>query len=320
MKKLIYIIFAIILIGSCKKSDSAKFDYKMTKYDVRVTPSQRQVSILFQVVDNEGVGVDQLTETSFDIYENSELIGSEAGVVINPSLIPTTIKTIILLDRSSSVNPLIAQLKEAVIALINLGFANQEFAIFTFDGANTTSMIQNFTSDKTTLINTINAIPNTNSVGSTDLYGAIIDVTNNSMFTWTEHYGIDYISSTNLIVFTDGKHNADPSVTLDNALTSIGDKKVYVAALQSGDLNEDALQQIATEAYVLAANNEELKAKFEEVQGKITKLSNSLYYLYYRSPITSSASWENDLEVKIKDNSNGTENFVKTTFNSAGFQ
>jgi len=321
MKNLIIVALAIIFLGSCKKDESsALYDYQMTQYDVQVTPAERQVSILFQVIDKEGVGVDQLMETSFNVYENNNLIGSEAGVEIDASLIPTTVKTAILLDRSSSVNPLISQLKEASIALINLGFDNQEFAIFTFDGYNTTSMIQNFTSNKQTLVATINAIPNENTVGSTDLYGAIIDVTDNSMFIWTdERYGIDEISAANLIVFTDGKHNADPSVTLDMVLTSIGEKKVYVAALQSDDLNEEPLKQIATEAYVLAANSNELKAKFEEVQGEIKKLSNSLYYLYYTSPITNPASYENDLEIKIKDNTDRTENSIKTTFNSVGF-
>ena len=314
------VVLAIILFGSCKKDEStAKYDYQMTKYDQKVTPTERQVSILFQVIDSEGVGVDKLVASSFNVYENNNLIGSEAGVEIDPSLIPTTVKTAILLDRSSSVNPLISQLKEASIALINLGFDNQEFAIFTFDGANTTSMIQGFTNNKQTLIETINDIPDENTVGSTDLYGAIIDVTDGSFFDWIEDYGIDQISATNLIVFTDGKHNADPSITLDMVLTSIGEKKVYVAALQSDDLNEDALKQIATEAYVLAANSDELKAKFVEVQGEIEKLANSLYYLYYTSPITSSADWENDLEIKIKDNTERTGNSIKTTFNSAGF-
>ena len=85
-------------------------------------------------------------------------------------------------------------------------------------------------------------------------------------------------------------------------------------------MNEDPLKQIATEAYVLANNKEELKAKFEEVQGKIKKLSNSLYYIYYTSPITSSADWENSLKIKIADNTDDSKNYIETTFNSKGFQ
>ena len=323
MKKIVIILLAVVMFGACKKDKddepTAKYDYKMTKYDQQVTSSERKVSILFQVIDAEGVGVDKLTGASFNVYENGEIIGTEANVEIDPSLIPTTIKTAILLDRSSSVNPLISELKEAAKALIDLGFDNQEFAIYTFDKANATTLLQSFTSNKTTLKTAIDNMPDENSEGTTDLYGAIIDVTDNSLFIWTEQYGIDAISATNLIVFTDGKHNADPTVSLDDALTSIGDKKVYVAALQSDDLNSSALEQIATEAYVLASNKDELKTKFEEVQGKIEKLSNSLYYLYYTSPISTSVSWENDLEIKIKDNADKTTNYIKTTFNSEGF-
>ncbi|OQY04873.1 MAG: hypothetical protein B6I20_02245 [Bacteroidetes bacterium 4572_117] len=317
MKNLILVLLAMVLLNACKKNKNEPlYNYKMTKYDVQVTPTERKVSILFQVLDKEGIGVDKLTEPNFNIYENNEIISSEAGVQIDPSKIPSTIRTVLLLDISSSVSDFMDQLKEASIALINSQLNDQEFAIFTFD--KDIEFVQDFTSDKSLLISKINQIPETDLVSSTNLYGALIDVTADTYFEWIEYYTIDEIYETNIVLFTDGKHNADPSITLNMALSSIDGRKVYVAALQSDDLKEDALKQIATE-YVLAENTDQIKTKFEEVQGKIEKLSNSLYYLYYTSPITNPASRENDLEIKIKDNAEGASNSIKTKFNSLGF-
>ena len=318
MKNLIIILLTIIFLGSCKKDDpSAKYDYQMTEYDVQVTSTARQVSILFQVIDAAGVGVDQLIESNFNVLENNELVSSEAGVKIDPSQIPSKTRTVLLLDISGSVADFMDQLKEASVALINSQLSDQEFAIFTFDKE--VSMIQGFTSDKTALIAKINAIPSTGLINSTNLYGAIVDVTNGRLFDWIEYYTIDEIFSTNMVLFTDGRDNAGSGITIDQVLESIGEKKVYVAALQSDDLKEDPLKQIATQAYLLAENTAQLEAKFVEVQGEIEKLANSLYYLYYTSTITNSASKENSLEIKIKDNTDRTGNSITTTFNSAGF-
>ncbi|MEN8120695.1 MAG: VWA domain-containing protein [Bacteroidota bacterium] len=318
MKNLMIVVLAIILTGSCKKDENpAKFDYQMTDYDVQVTPAERQVSILFQVIDAEGIGVDQLTEYNFNVLENNSLVSSEAGIKIDPSLIPSKTRTVLLLDISGSVADFMAQLKKATIALINSQLSNQEFAIFTFD--KDVSMIQDFTVDKALLISKINAIPETNLVNSTNLYGAMVDVTDGSFFEWIEYYSIDEIFSTNLVLFTDGRDNAGSGITLAQVIESIGEKKVYVAALQSTDLSVEPLKQIATQACIFAENTAQLEAKFVEVQGEIEKLANSLYYLYYTSTITNPASKENNLEVKIKYNTDRPENSIKTTFSSEGF-
>jgi hypothetical protein len=103
-------------------------------------------------------------------------------------------------------------------------------------------------------------------------------------------------------------------------LASIGNKKVFVAALQSNDLKEEPLQNIGNQGYFLASNISELKSKFQDVQSKIARLSNSLYFLYYRSPISDPSFRENSLEVRIKNNSNGSQSgHISTSFNSQGF-
>ena len=311
-------MIALAFITSCKKNESkAKYDYQMTEYDVQVKPNDRQVSILFQVIDANGVGVDKLVENNFNVLENNEPVSSEAGIRIDPSLIPSKLRTVLLLDISGSVANFMGQLKEASIALINNQLDGQEFAIYTFD--KDVKMIQDFTTNKTTLISKINAIPETDLINSTNLYGALVEVTNGTHFEWVDKYTIDEIFATNLVLFTDGRDNAGSGISLDDVLKSIDKKGVFVAALKSDDLKEEPLKKIATQAYVIAESTDQLSAKFVEVQGEIEKLANSLYYIYYTSTITNSANKENTLEIKINDNTDRVGNSIKTTFNSAGF-
>ncbi len=322
MKKFVFALplCALFLYScdNCNDCGSPVYNYALKLYDVQENAEQRQVSLLFQVLQEESKGVANLTEDDFVVLENDEPIDTEANKTIDPQSIPSRVSTVLLLDISSSVSDFIGQLKEASISLIDQKLPNQKFAIFTFDKQ--TRLVQDFTHDNELLLNKINTIPNEALESSTNLYGAIIDVTNDSYFTWQEHYAIDSIVEYNLIVFTDGRHNANPSITLDQAVSSVQNKKVYVAALRSDDLREVPLRQIATEDYFLAQNIGQVKDKFREVQNRIVNLSNSLYYMYYTSPISDPAARENTLEVRIKNNRPGENNVIKTKFNSGGFR
>jgi hypothetical protein len=156
---------------------------------------------------------------------------------------------------------------------------------------------------------------------STNLYGSIIELTNGSRFIWKDEYSIKQISSLSMLVFTDGRHNANPSITLKQTTNSIGTKKVYVAALKSSDLRTKELEEIGQNGkYVLASDIKELKKRFIEVQDIIKKYAGSLYYLYYRSPISDPTARQNKLEIRIKNNTNGlSDGTIKTSFNSQGF-
>ena len=311
------IAFAMFGCNNCDECENPTYNYMMQLYDVQETPAERQVSLLFQVLEGEGRGVANLTEEDFEVLENGEPIDTEANKTIDPQSIPSRISTVLLLDVSSSVAGFIDELKEASMVLIDQKLPNQTFAVYTFDKE--LRLVQGFTEDTSLLKNQIAAIPEDNLESSTNLYGAIIEVTNESLFTWENTYSIDFIEEHNLVVFTDGRHNANPDITLDQALTSVGHKKVYVAALQSSDLREEPLQQIATEGYFLANDVPQVEENFKKVQNRIVNLANSLYYLYYTSPISDPSPRDNTLEIRIKNNRLGEENAIVTQFNSGGF-
>ncbi len=311
-----------ILIGliSCDRADDS-FDntdsfYRLNAFETGVNPNFRQVSILFQVKDYDGNGVPGLTEEDFIVTENGGRIDSEANLKIDPDSIPFALKTVLLLDVSSSVTEFVPQIKEATKALINQKLNNQEIAIYTFDSQ--PHLILDFTTDKTTLINAIDGLPENNLVNSTNLYGGVIEVAD----LWEDKYTIDHIEDGSLIVFTDGRHNATQAFTLSDAKSAVSGKKVYVAALNSPDLDAVALRQLASEDdhYFLADNISSLENNFLNIQTEIQNLSRSIYYMFYQSPISDPTPFDNELKVEVKNNRNpGEDRRILEEFSSAGF-
>lgn len=305
--------------GSCTFDTTVS--YTMTSLDQDVIPAERRVTVLFQVNDESGQGVGGLTDANFRIAENGRLVGVEARPSFSPQTIPFTIRTVLLLDLSSSVEGLVPQIKQAAITLVNSKLPNQEFSIYRFDSQAT--LVQDFTSNSTTLINAIQSLPETGLVNSTNLYGAI----RTAAGTWEDLYATDSILDGSIVLFTDGYHNAN-SLTVNDALTALRKsdgtrKKMFVAALNSPDLSRVPLQQLTAdtpERFVEASNISELASAFVEIQNGIANRSNSLYLLNYQSPITDPASREEKLEIAILGNSNlGSTGRISTEFNSRGF-
>ena len=59
---------------------------------------------------------------------------------------------------------------------------------------------------------------------------------------------------------------------------------------------------------------------FLNIQEEIQKSSNSIYYMYYQSPITDPSPFENTLRVEVKNNTNNLPDaYLEEIFNSEGF-
>lgn len=304
-----------IALTSCKK-DKDKPCYQLNAYSQGVDAAEHKVKILFQVLDPANLGVPNLQDADFEVYENGELIGVESQANFSPQQIPFSINTVLLLDISSSVQDNITQIKEACSLLIDKKHSNQHFAIYVFD--KNTRLLQDFTNDTNVLKNAINSISDQELESSTNLYGAIIE----TLGYIDIHYGIDYIEDGNIMVFTDGRHNSDPTITLAQTKAAVkeSDINVFFAALQSPDLREDPLKEIASSSptgkYFLSEDAEKLKETFVSIQQNIIDLSNSLYFLTYTSPIRNPMSRDNSLKIKLK----GECGEINTTFDSEGFQ
>ena len=316
-------LFVALLFTACKKDDdellyssSDEFFYRMTPFEVETDPAHREVRILFQVRDKAFNGVSGITEADLNVYENNGSIDSEGGLTLRPGSIPSELKTVLLLDLTRSVEGLVPQIKAACNTLIDNKLPEQSIAIYSFDSE--AHLLQDFTTDTEALKASINGMPETNLLNSTNLYGAVIDVAD----LWNDIFTIEAIEDGSLIIFTDGRHNATPAITLEDAQDALGAKKRYVAALSSADLDESSLKTLAGQAdrYYKADNVTALEGMFVKIQEDIQRLSQSIYYLTYQSPITDPTPRENTLKVEIDGNRNGgSDKDIMETFNSAGF-
>ncbi len=283
---------------------------------VDVIPGERQVRVLVRVTDSLELGVKDLKPEDFVVLENNEdKVGDiEANTKIDPESIPFTIKTVLLLDISSSVEGKIAEIKSAVRSLIQSKVQRQEFAIYTFDSK--VNKIQDFTSDISTLLNAVNQVPEGELDASTNLYRAIITASQ----AWNDNIGIDLIEEGSMIIFTDGKHNADPSLEANDVINAIGQKSVFVAALDSPNLDEEVLKEIAggEGKYLFANDVSGLASVFLNIQEKILTQSKSIYYITYTSPI--SVGGTQNLKIMIDENRNpGRDCLVEKSFSTNGF-
>ncbi|MFK7807283.1 MAG: VWA domain-containing protein [Saprospiraceae bacterium] len=313
----------LLLVVSCGKDDDDLLHsdddvnfYRMMPFEVETDPTHREVRILFQVRDKDFDGVAGVTEEDLNVYENNGSIDLEGGLTLNPGNIPSELKTVLLLDLTRSVEGLVPQIKAACISMIDNKLPEQTIAIYTFDSES--HLLQDFTTDATALKAAINGMPETNLVNSTNLYGGVISVSD----LWNDVFTIQAIEDGSLIVFTDGRHNATPAITLEDAKDALGPKKTYVAALNSADLDETALIQLAgrEDRYYKADNIAGLEQMFINIQRDIQNLSQSIYYLTYQSPITDPTPYENTLRVEIDGNRNVSDDKeILESFNSAGF-
>ncbi len=318
---LLFLLLSVLLITSCGKDEirtnpNPSSYVRLETIGMNVTPKDREVEILFRATDYDHQGVSGITVEDLDVFENGGSIDQEGDLTITRDSIPFDLKTVLLLDLTRSVEGLVPQIKAASIAMINQKLPEQQMAIYTFD-ANTV-LLQNFTADKDALITAINNMPETDLVNSTNLYGAIEQMEG----LWEDVYSIAGIEDGSLIIFTDGRHNATPNINLADALRAINGKKRFVAALTSPDLDEASLKTLAEsdDRYFKAADVNGLKNMFLSIQDEIQKSSNSIYYMYYQSPITDPAPYENSLRVEFKNNSNNlSDAFLEETFNSEGF-
>ena len=305
--------------GSCAY-DQDRF-FTMQNFGVEVDPAAREIRVLMQVTGETDRGVTGLLQEDFVVAENGRKIGIESSASVNAEIIPFSMPTVLLLDLSSSVEGLVPQIVGATIALINSMTENQEIAVYVFDRE--TRLIRDFTSDKAALITAVSEIPDDDLFDSTNLYGAIIDVSGR----WQDEVSMDRIVAGSLIIFTDGFHNADPSTTIQDAVNAmVGTdgalKNIYVAALDGPDLDRPPLQQLTfgTGGFFEATDVSGLQEILLEIQSEIAALSNSFYLLTYTSPITNPEPHDELLEVAVVGNSNtDPSGRILAEFNSSGF-
>ncbi len=283
--------------------------YALYLEDIK-TSAPNFVNALFQVRDLNGEGITNLTASDFEVYEDSQPLSlSESDLQINKhSGVPYTIKTVLMLDNSTSLEFQIDSIRNAAINFINNIVPNQEVAVYQF--SDKIEMLADFTSSKTVLYD---ALQNYKlGFSSTNFYGAVVKGTS----LWSDFYSVDEIVQGSMIIFTDG-NDTQGSTSLASAVNAVHNKIVFTIGL-GNEIKPEILSELGTAGFSTINNVGNLTARFETIQNAITKYSNSFYALSYKSPKRGNA--EHYLTIRIKNNPHTGDNSIVTgSFNSSGF-
>jgi len=221
------------------------------------------VDILFQVVDLNGIGIDNLTTSDFTLLEDNQVISpSESNMKIQKrQQNPYTLQTVLVLDNSTSLTGEISQIRSAALDFVNNMISQQEIAVYEFSAS--TILLQDFTSDKTKLTAAINNY----ALGapSTDLYGAVVESASKML----DIISAQKINQTSMVLFTDGV-DTQGSTSLSSALNSISGKRVYTVGL-GPEINPDILQQLGNSGFYPIANASELSGVFSKILTELDK-------------------------------------------------
>ena len=275
-------------------------------------------------------------EDVFDILQDGSTISASESFLDSEPLgnIPTTIKTVLMLDISSSISitDLALELNAALnvvrkpltdingqpqldtdgkpIYVSNL-FPGQQISIYAFDEQ--IQLAQDFTSDHAVLAQAIMNIDTTARVNSTNLYGAIIDG-----FTPLEnHFSIDSVTYSYMLLITDGDDTAGQK-TLAQAIAAKGELDLFVIAV-GNDIDNDVLTQLvlgeeiplidfplSLEKTLAAApllfsidNFSLLDDKLKQVATNASSFGDGIYLLYYATPARSGV---HNVSISIRDN------------------
>ena len=149
------------------------FQFKLIGHEIN-TELPSFVNILFQVIDSDNWGVSSLSTNHFEVRENGQPVSpTESAMRVRKRDAITqsyTVRTVLMLDTSTSVEPHLAQIKEAAITLVKNMTDQQVIALYEF--SEEPVLLQNFTNDVDALIRAIEGIRL--GFSTTNLYGSVI--------------------------------------------------------------------------------------------------------------------------------------------------
>lgn len=269
------------------------------------------INILYQLSTSDKKGVPGYDSVElYDLSENGAPISITEAIPAIGTLeeIPIVIKTVLLLDNSISIGNELGSVKQAAIDLVENKFKEQEIAVYSFSGS--VDLVQDFTNDKQTLINSINSIE----IGSnsTALFESIVE----GMNRLEEYYSIDGIEVGFGIAFTDGE-DTQGLVTKSEALSARGEKRLFAVGVGNGNFL-NTLDELENSGLYNPSDFSELPDAFIQIQLEIYNLANSFYWLTYISPKRGDNN--HTFRISLKENPNTASNsFIQTTFSSNGF-
>ena len=271
------------------------------------------VNILFQVLDSDNWGVTSLATEHFEVREDDQVVSptESAMRVQKRKAIPHRfkLKTVLMLDTSTSLKDHLEQIKQAAIILVENMTENQEIALYEF--SEKPELLQDFTDDVAALTKAIREIRL--GFSTTNLYGSIITGTRR----WQDIFTTTEVQQGFLVILTDGS-DTQGSYTLSEALSARGNKNIYTIGL-GNEIDPDVLRELGNAGFFQIADvsklADQLAERFLEIQKRIVSFADSFYWLRYLSP--KRGDREHTLALTVKGNE--VNYTIEGSFNSGDF-
>lgn len=338
---ILWLCLAIFFLPSCNKSSNIEPEVLdpdcWRRQDGNIVFTQlsetqitlpSKISIFFKLEDKSGKPIARLTEENFNIYEQTTsnaclqpISVFEAQRSVSPLRREFSHTTLILLDLSGSVlTNFSEELKEATKSLVNEidpspVTATHNIGIYWFDGSSSIHQLIAPSFDKDLIVGAIDQITGSLSQdNSTNLYGAVNEITNQANELLANNEGISGVS---ILLFTDGKDRAN-RISKQEAYQAVDNSSRAVSFFTVGlgeEINEDDLKKFGKDKFVGIQAVSDLVNTFTAIAQSVEDESNSYYFFEYCSPIRSGT--DNTLIIEaVQEDRKG---FLENTFNAEGF-
>lgn len=306
-------------------------DFRLAILDQR-TSAPAKVSVFFQVTDRVANPIADLGTSDFSIYEQgrndpcfSQISESESLRLVSTDSQNFRNQTLLLLDLSSSVlgsslDSLKLAARDFVTTLMPEESDNTHYmGVYGFDGKNRLIEIQRITSDRARVLGSIDQISEeTGQDPSTDLYGAVIKITEIAEQLVREARRGSLVASASVVLFTDGTDQA-ARYSQENALRSVdnADPSISFYTIGLGDEIDSAILALIGKTFSTTTTDiARLTEAFISISDKVSTSARSFYNLEYCSP-KRTGSGVNNLVIEL--NYQGGFGAVQTSFNANGF-
>lgn len=250
------------------------------------------VVMQFQVTDLAGKGVDFLTLDRFQVFEEGTLVdpAESSMFLMKKNDVNYVAKTRLLFDNNAGTD--LAMLKKAAVEFINAKNDQQMIAIYTV--SDQLQLVQDFTYDKSTLVNAVNAIEEGNA--AMNLYGGIMEANRQAQ----DIYTIAEVVQNSLVVFTDSNDDIG-AYPIEVVSVANRNRQIYTVGF-GANLNSEEIGQIGQDSFYQATDEPNLIEGAKEAQGALNAYFSSFYWLSYQTTLRDGTG--HDLELSISGNTN----------------
>ena len=274
------------------------------------------VQMYVEVTDGYGEPVGDLTDSTFEFYEDGLPSTDEPAALFDPTAAPIEPLTVILLDWSVSTQFEIESLKAGIMALLEAATIRGDagsFALYVFDGqANIHAVSTEFTRDLDRLAEDIDTLEYvTYQDASTNLYGAVLQ----SVRLLNRRLPARGLG--NIVVFTDGRDTAQRISYLDfRRITQRYEGQIFTIGLGSEEQDSHILSVLGRNGGASLGSDTSITSAFHNIGERVGRYARRFYVVSYCA--SARGGGEHDLFIRVRG-PEGVSGHLQSSFTSNNF-